>query len=60
MRYWLLALPPALLLCVGGLIVLRKRLRTPGLTQLPWLALALWLVTLALPFLQTAWYTPLT
>ena len=58
MRYWLLALPPALLLCVGGLIVLRKRLRTPGLTQLPWLALALWLVTLALPFLQTAWYTP--
>ena len=58
MRYWLLALPPALLLCVSGLIVLRKRLRTPGLTQLPWLALALWLVTLALPFLQTAWYTP--
>ena len=57
-RYWLAALPPALLLCGGGLGVARQRLRAHRLAFLPWLALALWLATLALPFLQTAWYAP--
>ena len=57
-RYWLLALPPALLLCGGGLAILRRRLRPYKLAALPSLALALWLATSALPFLQTAWYAP--
>lgn len=56
-RYWLLALPPALLLCSGGLTILRQRLRASA-AFLPWLALTLWLVTAALPFMQTAWYAP--
>ena len=57
-RYWLLALPPALLLCGGGLTILRRRLRPYKLAALPWLALALWLMITALPFMQTAWYAP--
>ncbi len=58
MRYWLMALPPVLLLCAGGLTLLRQRLRAPGPALLPWLALTLWLVTTALPFIRTAWYAP--
>lgn len=57
-RYWLSALPSALLLCGGGLAVLRQRLRAHRLATLPWLTPALWLVTAALPFMQTAWYAP--
>lgn len=58
MRYWLMALPPALLLCAGGLTLLRDRLRTTPLALLPWLAPALWLATVALPFARTAWQAP--
>ncbi len=58
MRYWLIALPPALLLCAGGLTLLRDRLRAASLAPLPWLALALWLATVALPFIRTAWDAP--
>ena len=58
MRYWLLALPPALLLCAAGLTSLSCRLRRRGLALLPWLTLALWLATQALPFLQVAWHAP--
>ena len=58
MRYWLLALPPALLLCAGGLVTASEHLRARGLALLPWLMLALWLATQALPFMQVAWHAP--
>jgi len=64
MRYWVLMLPISTVLITGGLIVVGDwlaRLANPHQAWLRWLPagiVSIWLLSIALPFIQTAYTNP--